>query len=401
MEIRAITDDEVTGFRQAVIATFGDDPARDPDGDDRFRALIKPGRAFAAFDRGQIVATAGGFDLQLAVPGGAMAMAGLTVVTVRPTHRRRGLLRGLIAAHLDDARGRGEAISGLYASEASIYRRFGYGIATETDNLTFHAPGLTVDDRLGGDELELIDDAAALRLLPPIYQRAWARRPGMNARTEAWWKFRRILDRSDLRRGASPRRHAVVHRGAHQVGYVAYRQKLAWVDGLAAGSVDIEELVADDPRAEATLWRFLATVDLFPKVTYWNAPVDRLLPHLVSDPRRVLRHRSDGVWLRPDDIAATLAARRYADDGALRLQVGDPTEPVFELTSDRGVARCAPIDAAPQLRIDRATLGTIFLGGFAPSLLARAGRIDGDAGALAVADRMFASDVAPWSAEIF
>ncbi len=401
MEIRAITDDEVGRFRAALIATFGGDPDTDPQGDERFRALVAPGRAFAAFDRDQVVATGAGYAMQLAVPGGSMAMAGLTMVTVRPTHRRRGLLRGLIAAHLDDARRRGEPISGLFASEATIYRRFGYGVASEADHLTADASTVTIDDRLGFDDAELIDDDAALRLLPPLYAQAQAQRPGLIERSEPWWRSRRILDRPDLRGSASTRRHLVVRRAGEVVGYVSFRQKLAWVDNVAAGSVDVEEQVALDPRAEATLWRFLTTVDLFPRLTFWNAPVDGLLPHLAADPRRVVRRRIDGLWLRPDDIGATLSARRYRDGGALRLQVGEPSEPVFELVSDGGAARCARVDAAPELRLDRAALGSIFLGGFTPSLLAAAGRIVGAPGALARADRMFATEAAPWCAEIF
>src|SRR5688572_27609146 len=115
MEIRAIHDEEVAGFRLAVINTFGGDPAADPQGDERFRALIAPGRTFAAFDDGRIVGSAATFDFQLTVPGGALPLAGLTMVVVRPTHRRRGILRQLMALHLDEARGRALPISGLWA----------------------------------------------------------------------------------------------------------------------------------------------------------------------------------------------------------------------------------------------------------------------------------------------
>ena len=104
MELRPIRDDDVPAFRDCMLTTFGADLADDPEGNERFRTLIEPGRAWAAFDGGAVVATAATFTHQLAIPGAVVPMAGLTMVTVRPTHRRRGLLRRLMDLHLADAR---------------------------------------------------------------------------------------------------------------------------------------------------------------------------------------------------------------------------------------------------------------------------------------------------------
>jgi len=398
MEIRAITDDEVPALRQCVIQTFGGDPAGDPQGDERFSALVDRSRAFAAFDRGAVVGTAAGFDFQLSVPGGSVAMSGLTMVTVRPTHRRRGILRGLIAAHLEAARRHGDPISGLWASEATIYGRFGYGHAVDSEHLTLTTTGTTIAAGREVDEVELIGDDAAAELLPGVYQRAAAIHPGVFSRTPAWWRYRRFTERAEQRGGASPRRYAVVRRGDEVTGYVGFRQKLAWDHGQPAGAFDIDELVALDARAEASLWRFIAGVDLFPKVSWWNAPIDAALPWLLDNPRRLSRRRVETLWLRIEDVAAALAARTYPVDGVLRLDVDGEA---FELAVEGGAGRAARTTAAADLRLDQAALGSIYLGGFAPSLLARAGRIAGDPARLALADRLFASPRAPWCPEIF
>jgi predicted acetyltransferase len=395
MEIRAIRDDEVAAFRVAVINTFGGDPAADPQGDERFRALIAPGRSWAAFDDGRVVGSAATFDFELTVPGGTLPLAGLTMVVVRPTHRRRGLLRQLMTAHLEEARGRAISVSGLWASEASIYGRFGYGVAAEGDELSFHAPGI----ELGAgphDEVVPLDEPSAV--LPPIYDAVRATRPGMITRTPAWWKYRRFADRPDMARGASPRRHALALRAGAATGYVSYRHRGAWEDGLPAGTVEIEELVAVDGRAEASLWKLLASVDLFPKVKYWNAPVDCVLPWIASDGRRIKRRRTDTLWLRIEDVPAALSARRYGADGALRLEIEGR---VHELRVEGGVGRCAPCDPPAALKVERAALGSLYLGGFPASLLARAGRLAGDPAAIALADRMFAAAQPPWISEIF
>jgi predicted acetyltransferase len=401
LEIRTVTDDELAAFRAAMFTTFGDDAESDPDSATRIRALIPAEQRWAAFEGDTIVATAATFDLTIVVPGGTVPMAGLTMVTVRPTHRRRGILRELMGLHLGDARRRGFAISGLWASEASIYGRFGYGIAaeghaTEVDDATaveFAGPR----DR---DELHFIDEARARRELPAIYARATAGRPGALIRSEAWWRERRFLEVPFIRKGASRLRHVVASRAGELVGYVQFRQRAEFPGGLPGGRFDIVELLGIDPRAEASLWQLALRADLFPRVSWWNAPVDDPLPWLVTDARRVKRRRIDTLWLRIEDVPTALTARRYTGEGALRLEVEGA---VWELAAGAGGhARCTAAEpGAPALRLSRQALGSLYLGGASASQLARAGAVLGEPAAIAVADRLFASPAAPWCPEVF
>ncbi|HVK77608.1 MAG TPA: GNAT family N-acetyltransferase [Kofleriaceae bacterium] len=408
LTVRAIDDDEVDRFRANLMGVFGYDPEADPHGSERFRALVDLRRTYCAFDGADLVATAAAFELGLSVPGGLVAMGGLTMVTVRPTHRRRGILRALIARHLDDVRGRGEPVSGLWASEGSIYGRFGYGVAAESDVLAI-APRPGFAHGRPVDEVAQLDDAEAADVLPRVYAAALRVRPGMFTRSAAWWRHRRFADRPDVRNGRSPRTHVVCRRGGEATGYVVLRQKLAFEPGgMAAGTLDVEELVALDGTAEATLWRYVHEVDLFPKVACWNAPVDALAPWLASDRRSITRaRRADTLWLRLCDVGAALAARAYAADGALRLEVVDPFgangpgASTVALVVEGGVARCEPATGAADLSLELSALGSVYLGGVAPSVLARAGLIRGAAAAVARADRMFAWPVAPWCAEVF
>src|SRR3569623_565057 len=125
MELRAISDDEVPAFRECMMHAFGSDTGDDdPDGDRRFRALIAHGNAWAMFDGAQVVGCAGLYDLSIGIPGGgSLGCAGLTMVGVRATHRRRGILSQMIERYLVRAREHGHAIAGLWASEAPIARR--------------------------------------------------------------------------------------------------------------------------------------------------------------------------------------------------------------------------------------------------------------------------------------
>lgn len=401
LEIRTITDDEVDAFHDCLMATFGSDGDADPGGGARTRALIAPGRAWAAFDAGTVVATAACFTLGVGIPGGALAMAGLTMVTVRPTHRRRGILRELIRLHLDDARGRGEPISGLWASEAAIYGRFGYGIAAEADALEVDTRGLVIaPGRYLRDDAvcEWIDEAGARERLPAIYARAIADRPGALRRGDVWWAERGFLEAPGMTGGTSRRRYVIVQRAGEAAGYVVFRQRHRFEAGRPFGTIFITELVAVDPSAEASLWRFVAGIDLFPEVRWEHAPIDTILPWIVSDPRRVVRRRNDALWLRVDDVAATLAARRYQIDGELRFAIGDTT---WQLVASGGRAHCTQVEAAPELHVALPALGSVVLGGVSAAQLARAGHISGAADAVARADRLFAWPIAPWCTEQF
>lgn len=399
VEIRTVSDDEVGAYRQCLMQTFGDEPDGDPDGDDRLRTLIPATQRWAAFDGSQVVATAGTFDHAIGIPGGGtLPMAGLTMVTVRPTHRRRGILRQLIDAHVTDARARSYPVSGLWASEAGIYSRFGYGIAAWSDAIAIEeARTIELRDR-ELDRVEWVDERTARDVVPAVYARATAARPGALRRSDVWWRERRFLEIPFVRAGASKRRHVIARRDGEIVGYLVYRQRGAFEPTKPNGKVEINELVGIDARAELTLWQFAVRVDLFPNVTWWNAPVDDALAWAVTDPRRIARRRTDTLWLRVDDVASTLASRTYGVDGKL---VFDSHGATWELVVEAGRGACKRSMGTPSLRFADTALAAIFLGGDAPSRLARADLIRGTAESLALADRMFGSAIAPWCPEVF
>lgn len=390
MELRAITDDEVPAFRECIVTTFGDDPGEaDPDGDRRFRALVAPDQAWAMFDGATVVGTAASFELQVGMPGGgSLPCAGLTVVTVRPTHRRRGILTQLMAAYLADARERRHPVAALWASEATIYGRYGFGIGAWGDAIEVKdARGLAIAG--ASDTVEWIDDARARELLPAIYARATAQRPGALRRDDVWWRERRFLEAPFFAKGASKRRHVLAVRDGEPVGYVQYRQRGGFQGGLPGGRIEIVELLGIDARANASLWQYACAVDLFPTVAWWNAPVDDPVVHLVSDARRVTRSRTDTLWLRIEDPVRALAGRSFA--GELRIAIGDEVLDIADYHCERSRGP-AVVTIAPR------ALPALLLGGSRPSELAAAGLVTGD---IAAADRVFAAPLAPWCAEIF
>jgi predicted acetyltransferase len=408
LDMRSITEDEVNPFRSRLVQAFGDDLSAE-DKEETLRHFLDRTpleRTRAVFDGDQIVGTLACYPLSLAVPGGELAMGGTTMVTVQPTHRRRGLLREMMLSHLHDVKEAGEPLAGLWASESSIYGRFGYGPASDRFEVDLDAATVHFVGEPAGGRISLVEADAAAAVLPGIYDRVRSTRPGMIDRSEAWWKWTVFYDPPRWRQGKSASRFAI-HTGPDGVdGYVIYRQKEKWEGFLSTGKISIKELIAATSEAHEGLWRFVTNIDLFPNVHYWNQPVDDELGWRITDPRRVTRRRWDALWLRILDVPAALGGRAYPVEGILRIGVTDPLFPENDGTYEiRGTADGAEChrdgDDGADLFVDIDALGAILLGGRRLWTMARAGRVHGSARAVRRADSFFTWDAAPWCPTVF
>jgi predicted acetyltransferase len=403
-EIRFITDDEIPAFRRAVAFGFGDDLTEEEGGDDRFRETFPLETCIAAFDDGQIVATFGSFDFDVTIPGGTLPMAGTTIVTVQPTHRRRRVLTTMMRMHLDQAIDRGQPLAGLWASEPIIYGRFGYGLAAHAHELAVRTDRVTLPEGPDTDTVRIIDPEDAPATLPPIYDRVRLETPGMLSRSEAWWRHRRLYDPVHWRDGASSRRIAVASRDGVPVGYVAYRQKEKFEDWLPEGTVSVIEVIALDDDARRTLWHYLAGIDLFPNVRWWNAPADDPLSVEVDNMRRVTTRLQDTLYLRILDIPAALSTRTYESDGTIAIRVIDDFMDrggTFRLEVNDGIGSCSATSDDPDVTMDVSDLGALFLGRPQAFTLWRADRVSGDEGSIRTLDRLLRTARLPYCSEVF
>jgi predicted acetyltransferase len=154
------------------------------------------------------------------------------------------------------------------------------------------------------------------------------------------------------------------------------------------------------------LWHHLISLDLTVSVKAGNRPADELLPWLLTDSRHAqASERADFLWLRPLDVAAMLSARRYQTCGMLVLEVVDAaglSNGRFAIDGGPDGATCGPTGASAELTLGVAALGSIYLGGHSVRTLAAAGLIDEhEPGAVARADAMFRSPIAPWCSTWF
>jgi predicted acetyltransferase len=136
-------------------------------------------------------------------------------------------------------------------------------------------------------------------------------------------------------------------------------------------------------------------------------PTDEPLPWLLHNPRAALpkTQLADLLWLRPLDVPATLAARRYAAPARLVLEVSDPLNLCggrFVVEGGPDGATCRTTSESADQSMDMTALGALVLGGLSLRVLAEAGLIDEHrTGALATGENLFHWPVAPWCSTFF
>jgi predicted acetyltransferase len=371
-----------------------------PEEDRAERMLIPDGRMHVAVADGEIVGGAGAFQFDITTPGGPVRAAGPTVVGVLPTHRRRGVLRELMRAQLDDVHERGEPIAVLWASDGRIYGRFGYGLASICGDLGIsrdHA-GFAAPVEWDGAP-RLVDAAEAATLFPRVYEQVRPVTPGLLSRRQDWWEKRTLADSEWRRDGGGELAYAVLERDGVPEAYALYRLNFSYTDGVPSGKVVVLEAMGISPAATAAVWRFLLDIDWMATIEAELLPVDHPLLLLVAEQGRMNFRVGDGLWARLVDVGAALAARGYAGEDELVFAVSDSFCPWNDA--------CFSLDgvktmSSPDLRLSVDALGSTYLGGFTFSDLLRAGRVEElTEGAIARADALFRADRKPWCPEIF
>jgi len=362
--------------------------------------VLPDGRMHVATDNGSIVGGAGAFQFDLTVPGGSVRTAGVTVVGVLPSHRRRGILREMMRAQLDDIQERGEPLAALWASEASIYRRYGYGLAALCGDMNIprtHSDFVRPVERKGN--VRIVGHDEALTVCPPVYDRVCSETPGMFARTREWWQSRVLDDPEWCRFGGGELSVAVLEADGRPQAYALYRLNFSYEDGVPTGKVVVLEAMGAEPEAEIAVWRFLLDIDWMASIEAELLPLDHPLLLLAAEPGRLRFRVGDGIFVRLVDVGAALAARSYATDDDLVIGVADTFCPwndaCFTVCGEKTMEE-------PDLRLPVDTLGSVYLGGFTFRQLARVGRVEEvSEGALDRADALFRSERAPWCPEIF
>lgn len=398
MDIRATTDQDFDVFVDTLHTAFGrfpETPAEDGGGV-WWAALERDRLLLAVAADGRPVGTAAAYSFELTLPGETVVpAAGVTAVGVLPSHRRQGVLSAMMRHQLTELRERGEFLSVLLASEAGIYGRFGYGPATSTQRLTVprHNAELAAPRAAGpdaGGSVEVLRRADCVEVLEEVYDRYRRAQPGALSRPHTWW----ALGAGQPPIAPAPR-YVAVHRDRDGVpdGYASYSIG-------DPGTLAVDEVITADDAVFTALARFVLGHDLVTQVVFKHVPPGHPLRWQLADFRAgEVGGDTDWLWVRILDVPRALTARGWFADGELVLDVDDPflgERDRYLLTVRDGKAECVATDREPDLSLDVRDLGSVYLGGTAPSTLVRAGHIRAHhPGAAALADALFRTERAP------
>jgi predicted acetyltransferase len=368
---------------------------------DRFSKVLPFERMHAAFEDGEVVGGAGAFPFELSVPGGVLPCGGVTVVGVYPTHRRRGVLRAMMDAQLRDIHEREEPIAALWASEETIYGRFGYGLAAWAGEIKL--PRVWNDyavpfERRGQTRFVTSEEAATL--FPPVWDALMHERPGVFQRTKPWWELRRLRMLDEEK--SNPKRFVVLELDDSVQAYAIYRLHHSFEDGASTAGLEVSEVIGASPQATAEIWRFLLDIDWYATLEASLLPIDHALFTLLATPRRARYRMIDSLWMRLVDVGTALSGRDYANDGAIVFDVRDAVCPWNEgrWKLEGGVA--ARTDAAAGVALDASALGSAYLGAVSFAQLRDGLRLEElSDGAVERADAIFEWRPLPWCPEIF
>ena len=400
IEIRNPAQDELRAAMESTHVAFAE-----PLSDEHFERTTKVlprERFYAAYEDGLPVGTAADYDFRLTVPGGELPTAGVTWVGVLPSHRRRGILTQLMRRELDDIHERGEPLAILWASEAAIYGRFGYGVAAPTAEMNADRARFALRDDPGPrGRARIVSLEDALEPCRHVYDTVRPTIPGFTDRPDEVWTTFRLSDPEEWRRGASPKYAAVVELDGEPAAYALYRIKPSWEHGFSQSEVRLVETLAAGPAAERELWRFVFGIDLIARVGGRLDPASPLFL-MVVDPRSLHLRVSEGLWLRLVDVCAALAARSYANDDEIVLDLRDEFCTWNAGRWRVGTSGVERTEVDAELALDVADLASVYLGAFTFSRLAAAERVqEVQDGALARADALFRTSRPPYCPEDF
>ncbi|MDT5144373.1 MAG: hypothetical protein QOI79_3740 [Mycobacterium sp.] len=368
----------------------------------RITTLLEPGRTVGAFVEDRLVGTADAVTSGLTLPGGTIVgHAAVTHIGVLPSFTRKGIATDLVRHQLHDIAARGEVIATLRASEATIYERYGYGVASSSQSVEVQTARAALRPGVGaGGSVRLLDAAQVWDLLPRIYAANRPSRPGTIDRPDVWWQGLRL--RTESSSGAW---YVAVHgEPGSETGFARYRpiNTETWFVSDQR-TIVVEDFFAPNTEAYLGLLRFLLGLDLIDHVMFWMLPVDDPLPWLLLD-RRAARVTAvhDETWLRVVDVEKALTARQYEGSGAVTIAVNDPLLPDNSVTLTIAGDGAETTEQRPQLQVGVAGLAAVLLGDATWRSLAVAGlaRAD-DPAAVEAADRLFSVRNAPYAGFFF
>lgn len=269
------------------------------------------------FDGDELAAALADRRMRVQVNGALVAANGIGMVASAVTSRRRGLVRDLIAAHLEQLRDDGVVLSLLYPFQFRFYGRMGWGFGERGLRIKAAPKEFAAYGRPVGQVREVLYAEKGLvqpapgQTLDSIID-AMER---IHPRLKAGWQLAAERTRTDWQEMLSVtrgRRYLFFwypSPGAAPEGYlfVYFREETQEVD------VSVREMAATSPDGWRGLFHLISQHDSQNKKVAMYLPFEHQLHELLENPR-VDAEVGHGVMVRAVDLPGLLAGR--GTDGA-------------------------------------------------------------------------------------
>ena len=396
-EFRAARADEMDQFGLLGAYSYGGAYGDGPD--NVVSRNNRPEWTLCAFVDGRMAASYAVVPFTMRANGRAVALGGVTAVGTLPEYRRQGLVRAITQRSFAQMRERGQAVAALWASQAAIYQRYGYAVASELVSYRIDSVDIAFAERVADDvTVARLDGEAAYEAIKRLYIAFVADRIGYLHRAKPLW-----LNNTLSSNATTGPAHVAVATNARgdDVGYVVYHLRDGKTGHPSRGQeITIKDFVWRDAHAYRALWNFIARHDLVGRVVWPRAPVDDPAPELFVEPRLLNRQTRDGFWMRLVDAPRALAERGYSTAGSIVLEIApDELAPWnggrFELECTPDGATVTATRERAQLTLSAKALASLYSGFRTPRQLAQWGMLEADAAAIERATAIFATHHAP------
>ena len=397
IEIRPATPEEFGQLGEltsyAYAGQFGDGP------DNTVTASNRPEWSLCAFDGPRLVSTYSTIPFTMRANGNAVPMGGVSTVGTLPEYRRRGLMSRITLQAFADMRERGQGVAALWASQAAIYQRYGYGMVTVMRNYQVDITDIDFHDGDGGtSEVERLGIATGYDLVKQVYIGFIAHRMCYLHRGRPLWHNNAFEDID-----AEGPVHIALSRDGDGApdGYMVYTLRHDRHDHPSRSQeIRIRDLAWLTPGAYRSLWSFVKRHDLVGSVRWNNAPADDPALEFFLEPRLLNARDDEGMWLRIVDVPMALAGRGWDADGELTLGIAeDRIAPwnvgTWRLGVSGGTAEAGPAGGDADIVLPVKALALLYAGRRSARELAALGMLEGGPDALRRADALFATRHAP------
>jgi predicted acetyltransferase len=319
LEIRPARLEEMGEFARTVSTALAMPPGR--------IAGLLPDWTLCAFEGPHLATTYAAWPLTMRFDGNAVPIAGVTCVSTNPIDRRKGYLRKIMEAdfrRLKEAKQQPWAL--LYASQAAIYQRFGYGVVSTHYRYSIDPRYIrfAYDAPVNGTLREVSKDDD-FGLLVDLYRRFREDRTGYIHRGKAMWEANVL--------STPPQGYVqnivVYQEDGKALGYMIFSSGQGAPESGPGPNQDIhvQDLVWLTPAAYRAFWQLLGRMELAREVTWHTVPADDPAPHILLDPRMLHPSWRDGLLARIVDVPAALMSRPYPEESVLRFEVADEMAP--------------------------------------------------------------------------